>query len=168
MNFIKKLTDKEVLGTDGLATALPRYTSRAILKNRQGLYAVMYSKKFNLYSLPGGGVENEESFLDALHWEMLEETGCTCDQVEELGFIEENRFHAEYTQVSCYYVVTTFGPSQMPELTVTEEDNGTFLQWYPLEKVIELIKKPVHTTNQRRFLQARDAAALDYYMEDIL
>lgn len=51
-----------------------------------GLYAVMYSLKFGLYSLPGGSVEGNEAVLTALHREIMEETGCSCDQAEELAW----------------------------------------------------------------------------------
>ena len=54
MILIKEITDKDILGTDGLSDAKPRYTARAILKNHSDEYAVMYAEKFNLYSLPGG------------------------------------------------------------------------------------------------------------------
>ncbi len=168
MQEICILTDKDVLGSDGLSHAQPRHTARAILKNAEGMYAVMYSQKFDLYSLPGGGVEDGETPQMALCREILEETGCTCDHVQDLGIIRENRFHADYTQISYYYVVTTTGAVWEPVLTESEKQNKTDVQWHSLERVVELITQSVHTTNQRKFLQARDAAALDYYMEEML
>ncbi len=164
MEIIKTITDKEILGADGLSKAAPRYTARAILKNEAGLYAVMYAKKFNLYSLPGGGLEGEEDPLDALRREVLEETGCTCDEVEELGMIYENRFHADYTQYSYYYLVTTHCCAGIPALTEMEQTNGTSVHWYPLEKVISLIESPSHDNVLRKYLQARDVAVLNHYI----
>ena len=73
--IIGQLTDKNVLGTEGLSTKEPRRTSRAILINQEGQYAVMYAKKFNLHSLPGGGIDNGESEVSALVREVFEETG---------------------------------------------------------------------------------------------
>lgn len=75
MKLIKEITDKEILGTEGLSSAKPRITARAILKRRDGLYAVMYSEKFNLYSLAGGGIEKDENIITALKREIMEETG---------------------------------------------------------------------------------------------
>ena len=45
----------------------------------------MYAEKFGLYSLPGGGIDDGEDVLTALKREILEETGCTCGSIAELG-----------------------------------------------------------------------------------
>ena len=66
MTLIKRITDKDILGIEGLSNAKPRYTARAILKNRDDQYAVMYAGAFHLYSLPGGGIEQDESVIEAL------------------------------------------------------------------------------------------------------
>ncbi len=167
MKLIKEITDKEVLGTDGLSTAKPRYTARAILRNKDNKYAVMYSYKFNLHSLPGGGVDEGEDVVSALKREILEETGCLCDDIKELGFVSENRFHCDYTQISYYYIVETSGATQKTQMTEDEIINNTETQWHTLEDMIALISSPVHDTNQRKFLQARDVAALKEYLSII-
>jgi len=164
MNLICELTDKIVLGLDGMSSQPPRLTARGILKNKDGLYAVMYAGKFNLHSLPGGGVENGEDVLTALRREILEETGCTCEHIEELGIVTENRAHQDFTTRAYYYIVTTDHEAAPIHLTEDELASKTMIQWHPLEEVIRLISEPVHTTNQRKFLQARDMAALREYM----
>lgn len=167
MKLIKQITDKEVLGTDGLSSAKPRYTARAILKNKDKKYAVMYSHKFNLYSLPGGGVDEGEDIISALKREILEETGCLCDDIKELGYVSENRFHCDYTQISYYFIVATSGTTQKTQMTEDEIINNTETQWHILEDMITLISSPVHDTNQRKFLQARDVAAIKEYLNQI-
>ena len=62
MKLITEITDKEILGTDELSSAEPRYTARAIVKNGD-LYAVIHSEKFHPYSLPGGGIDDGEDVL---------------------------------------------------------------------------------------------------------
>lgn len=163
MKLIKEITDKEVLGTDGLSDAKPRYTARAILKNKDNKYAVMYSHKFNLYSLPGGGIDEGEDMISALKREILEETGCLCDDIKELGYVSENRFHCDYTQISYYFIVETSGTTQKTKMTEDEIINNTETQWHTLENMVSLISSPVHDMNQRKFLQARDVAALKEY-----
>ena len=168
MNIICTLTDKDLLGKDGTSTAKPRYTSRAILKRSDGLYALIYTKKFHLYSLPGGGIENGESPIDALKREVLEETGCQCNSVKELGVVYENRAYCNYTQYSHYFFATTDGKYLGSHFTDIEIKNGTSIHWYPLDKVIELVTNFQPFTNQQRYLQARDIAALTYFVNNEL
>ena len=167
MKQICELNDKIILGTDGMSEKAPRITARAIVKNQNGLYAVMYANKFHLHSLPGGGVEDGEDLLTALRREIFEETGCTCDHIEELGIVSENRAHQDFTSKSYYYVVTTEHTPETIHLTDDEIANQTTVQWYPLEDVVRLISEPKHTTTQRMYLQARDMAALKAYLSQI-
>ena len=165
MKIICKLNDAIVLGIPcGQSQKLPRLTARAIVKNDEGKYAVMYADKFHLYSLPGGGVDEGEDIRTALEREVWEETGCTCDEVEELGIVQENRFCQDYTQDSYYFVVTTHSNSNEMHLTAAEIENRTSVQWHSFDKAYELITNPLQDTQQRKYLQARDKAALDAYM----
>ena len=164
MKLICELTDKTVLGLESLSAKPPRLTARAIIRNSEGLYAVMYAEKFDLYSLPGGGVEDGEDILSALRREILEETGCRCEKIEELGIVSENRAHQDFTSLSHYYIVTTDHIPEPVQLTKDEINNGTTVQWHTLDRVIQLISTPKHTTTQRMFLQARDMAALGAYL----
>ena len=163
--MIGTLTDKNVLGTDGLSTKEPRRTSRAILINEENKYAVMYAKKFNLHSLPGGGIDNGENERSALIREVFEETGCVCDSVEPLGIVSENRFHADFTSLSYYFVVHTKTKQTVLHLTDSEIENGTIVKWCSFDELYSLIKDIEHETNQRKFLQARDLLALNEYMQ---
>ncbi len=167
MKLICELTDKIVLGLEGMSAQPPRLTARGIVKNKAGLYAVMYAGKFNLYSLPGGGVEEGEDVLTALRREILEETGCACDHIAELGIVAENRAHQDFTTHAHYYIVTTDHDAVPIRLTEDELANKTVVQWHTLEDMIHLISEPEHTTNQRKFLQARDMAALKEYLRSL-
>ncbi|MCH5316784.1 MAG: HAD-IIIA family hydrolase [Eubacterium sp.] len=164
MELICKITDKDLLGTDCLSNAEPRYTARAVLKNDKGQYAVIYAKKFDHYSLPGGGIEDGEDRLEALRREVMEETGCTCEKIEEIGCIYENRAHCDYTQYSYYYFVKVGNDVKAQHFTDVEIQNKTEVQWHSLEKVIGLIFNQNSRSNQQKFLQARDVAALKKYV----
>ena len=100
MRRIATLTDLDILGTPGLSSAKPRLTARAVVVNPAEQLAVMYAAKYSIHTLPGGGVEEGESIEAALVREITEETGVTIASIEPLGIIEENRAHADYTQVN--------------------------------------------------------------------
>ena len=153
---------KEILGKEGLSSAEPRCTARAIVKNGD-LYAVIHSEKFHPYSLPGGGVDNGEDFITALKREILEETGCTCGKISELGMVKENRAQVDYTQISYYYVVEAESIGT-PQFTETELNSGTSLQWHTLSEMINLINDLQPTTYQQQYLKARDVAALNEFI----
>lgn len=165
MNIICSFNDKMLLGKGGISKASPRYTARAILKRNDGMYALIYTKKFHMYMFPGGGIESSESPTQAVIREVAEETGYVCDFVRELGVIYENRAYCNYTQYSHYFYATTDGNYIGESLTDIEVKNGTSIHWFTLEKAIELITSHNPTTNQQRYLQARDIAALKYYLK---
>lgn len=163
MECIGLITDKDVLGADGMSNAVPRYRASAIVENSEGFYAVMYSHKFDFYSLPGGGIEKGESLRDALIREISEETGCFCDYIEELGYVEENRKYCDYRQITYFYVVKTKTVGRNPNLTDAEVGNQTEVQWHPLEEAERLILTQKCETAQRKFLKAREINALSAY-----
>ena len=164
MKKIAELTDEKLLGQMGETHSAPRYKVRAILRNSYGKYAVIYEDSTGLYSLPGGGVESGEDILTALKREMLEETGCTCDVIYELGYIYENRAYCDLQQYSYFFTVTTTGPSMTPTFTSEEINAGTKLMWCTLEEMVSLIENGKPNTNQQIYLKARDTAVLKEYL----
>ncbi len=163
MKLLCELNDEVILGKPGRSSAAPRLTARAIVKTPDDRYALMYSGKWNIYTLPGGGVEDGENVLTALRREILEETGCVCTGVEELGIVAENRFSLDYTQINYYYVVTVAGPSGANYLTQAEKENRTSVQWLSFDEMKRLITGQTFERVQGKYLQARDIAALGEY-----
>ncbi|MGM9603157.1 MAG: GNAT family N-acetyltransferase [Faecousia sp.] len=163
MKQICELNDKIILGKDGLSGKAPRLTARAIVKNQDGLYAVMYADKFKLHSLPGGGVEDGEDVLTALRREAYEETGCVCDVVQELGIVAENRASLDYTQINYYFVVTTTHTPGENHLTEAEQDSRTVVEWHTFDEMVRLINEQEFDRVQGKYLKARDVAALQEY-----
>ena len=165
IKIICELNDQIILQQDGRSQKVPRLTVRAIVRSACGLYAVMYSEKFNLYSLPGGGVEDGEDVLTALRREIYEETGCACDRVRELGVVAENRASLDYTQLNYYYVVDTSSNDKDNHLMGEEKQNHMQVQWHTLDEMVRLITNQTFALVQQKYLHARDMAALDEYVK---
>ncbi len=163
MKTIKELNDAVLLGKDGMSQRSPRLAARAVLRRRDGKYALMYIEKFDLYSLPGGGVEKGEKLLDALRREIHEETGCSCDKIRALGCVTENRACHDFTQKSFYFAVKTEKPIEKNNLTPKEKAVNIKLMWVPFSTLIKRISLPVYDTEQKKYIQARDVAALEEY-----
>jgi len=162
--IIAELTDQKVLGTDGMSLQKPVKKARAILINEEGKYALMYEKKNDWYALPGGAIEEGENEVAAVQREIREETGCTCGEIEPLGIVSENRFHSDITRLSYFFVIHTQTRQGVPQLTGEEVELETGLVWCTLEEMLFLIRNAKCSTPGKRFLQARDLAALHEYM----
>ena len=52
-----------------------RPSARAVIRVEDGRLAMVYSRKYQYYKFPGGGIRNGEDNTEALAREVLEETG---------------------------------------------------------------------------------------------
>lgn len=79
------------------------YTGSEVLDRREAARAIIYkgdklvmvhSKLYDCYIFPGGGIKKDESKLEALYREVMEETGLLIDtnSVKEFGMIKEYSF----------------------------------------------------------------------------
>lgn len=163
MKVICELNDRLILGKDGLSSKTPRLAARAVLKNKDGLFAVMYAAKHNLYTLPGGGLEDGEDAFTAVKREILEETGCVCDEVNELGIVLENRGSLDFTQVNYYFAVRTEHEAGECHLSQAELEDRTSLQWHTFQDLVRLINEQPAESVQKEYIKGRDGAALGEY-----
>ena len=81
-----------------------------------------------------------------------------------LGYVEENRAHADYTQLSYYFICATQDATLQPHLTQAEAAHGVTAAWMTLEELWQAVSSPIFQRPQGKFLQARDMAALRTYM----
>ena len=90
MKLIAKVTDEDI-GEEMVKMNGPihRKAARGIVLDEQGNMAVFYKKNKNMYKLPGGGLEQGESFEEAFIRETKEEVGCEVEIIDCMGYIEE-------------------------------------------------------------------------------
>ncbi|MCL2546457.1 MAG: NUDIX domain-containing protein [Oscillospiraceae bacterium] len=150
MKHIATITDKDIIGVDGLSTAPPRICVRAVLFDRDGNIALWHIKKWEVYMLPGGGVEDGEDFYTALKREMLEECGCDCEIIAELGRVDENSNCAEPSVVAENYCYIARVVGEKSELSLCDYEiaDGSEPLWLPLPQAFELASQQ-QFSNQR-------------------
>ncbi|MFH1971782.1 MAG: NUDIX domain-containing protein, partial [Patescibacteria group bacterium] len=117
-----------------------RKSARGILINN-GKIAFLNVTKINYHKLPGGGVEKNESVDEAFKREVMEETGCNCEVLDQSGIIIEWRDEFKLLQISYVFLGKVVGKIGKSKLEQGEIDEGFKLEWIPFEKVDEVLKK---------------------------
>jgi ADP-ribose pyrophosphatase len=164
MELIKILTDKDIFGTDNFSTvAKPKPRTRGILLDSDGLIALIYAKDFGYYTIPGGTIEEGEDNKGAFLREMLEETGCQCKVLSELGYIiqlEQNPAKQNRVYISFCFLAQLVGEKGIPNWTESEKNQTLHIEWHTLECAIELIRQTEPSDYDSRFTRERNLLIL--------
>ena len=174
MKLICKITDNDI-GEKYLELINPkiRLAARGIVVREDGKIAVFNKSNKNEYKLPGGGVENNESVDQTFTREVLEETGCVVEIIEELGITEEYKYQNNFKQISNVFVGKVIKDTQQLNVTQKEKDEGARLLWETPERALELIKgcydklvdSKYESIYATKFIVLRDSKILEYYLK---
>ncbi len=148
-----------------------RKAARVIIFNQDNEIALLHAKNFGYHKLPGGGIEDNESWQDAALREAIEETGCKIKlRPIEIGKIIEYRERPEthrpnipkLKQISYCGVGDVIG-SMALGLTEEEIRVGLQVKWMPLDQAIRVCESDIPFQDrdqpdnyEGRFIQARD------------
>lgn len=139
MRLLTKLIHKDIEQIAG--RIFERRAARGIILN-QSKILLMYTRLYNDYSLPGGGVDSGEDLLTGLKRELAEETGArNVEVVSEFGYTDEVRPHhkAEYDlihMVSYLYVCKIDDQFEAATLEDYEIANGMDAVWIDIHEAI--------------------------------
>ena len=148
-----------------------RHAARAVLTNQNEQIAVMHFTKTGSFKLPGGGVDDGEDIVEALHREIEEETGYHITNIQELGVVEEDRYFCGMHQTSyCFMAeITDFVGTKLTEHELRE---GMNLRWAKnIDEAIAWIKSS-NTVGEDgsaiglAMMQLRDSTILDAAREN--
>jgi ADP-ribose pyrophosphatase YjhB (NUDIX family) len=118
-----------------------RIAVRAIVHDEHGRIALLHSTKKHYHKLPGGGVEENESLIDALKRELREEIGCSAEIQGEVGTIFEERNLFSVHQTSHCFITKKVGAMSQPTLTTDEIAEGFETEWLSLDEAIATLEK---------------------------
>lgn len=123
--------------TKDLPITQERMTARAIILN--GLDILMaYSRKFDDYMTPGGGIEDED-FEMALNREVEEEMGYSIKDIKPIGYIEELRLNEDQSVLyqKSHYFFASIDKKAIKKLEAYEQAFGLESVWVPIKEVIK-------------------------------
>ncbi len=142
-----------------------RNASRGILV-KDGKVLLCYESNNDKYIIPGGGVEENETYLECCEREMLEETGMKVRAAKEFLIIEE--LFDVWQHFSHYFLCELVEDTGNPNLTEAEERAGYTCEWKTLDEALEIFGKyeDFHESNIADYgLYKREYAAIKEYMK---
>lgn len=121
-----------------------RPSVRGIIFDGKNNIAMIYSQKRHFYKFPGGGIEKDETHLEALAREIKEETGMVLipDSVKEFGEVlkiqngDKSGKDKIHVQQNFYYTCKVEDEIGEQELEDDEKDLDFVLKFIPVDEAI--------------------------------
>ena len=167
MRLLQDFDERNYSSKDRIFT---RRAARAIII-KNGRIALVQSEKEGFYKFPGGGIENEETEIDALCRETLEEAGLIIirESVRPFGYIREKRKsiykkNEIFEMYSYYYTADVEDEACEQKLDGYEAELGYKLEFVELKKAYDVNMK-LGRYRKSRFL-TREARVLELLMKE--
>ena len=171
MRLLKSTVHPEI--KDLSAKSFNRKATRAIVLNGEDIL-LLYTKRYHDYSLPGGGVDHDESNIDGLIRELKEETGArNVQNIKEFGLYDEFRpwyksdFDIVHMQSYCY-TCNIDDELLDPVFESHEIANGMHPVWMNIHQAIDHNEKTMANSDKKgmsiereTFLLKRIAESMD-------
>jgi 8-oxo-dGTP pyrophosphatase MutT (NUDIX family) len=153
-----------------------RKTVRAIILNNEKQLLMVYSRLFDDYTFPGGGMKPDETEIDALKRELKEELGADeIIDIKEYGLTEELRYGIKgsdqvYLQTSYYYLCQIASLSNQA-LVEREILHGLEPKWVSINEAIyqnqSVMKNELHQQKGLKTVLIRENQVLNHLTEKI-
>jgi ADP-ribose pyrophosphatase YjhB (NUDIX family) len=138
------------------------------------LILLLYTERYEDYSLPGGGLEKDEDQIEGMMRELSEETGATAiNNIQVFGAYEEyrpwhkNDYEIQHMISYCYTcnINTTLGIARMESYEIK---NGMKAMWVNIHEAIAHNKKTIATSDKKGMSIERETFLLERIAEGII
>jgi 8-oxo-dGTP pyrophosphatase MutT (NUDIX family) len=139
---------------------------------RGGRVAMVYSKMYDYYKFPGGGIEDGEDMTAALVREVREEAGLSVirESVRELGLVHRvertDHYDADiFVQDNYYYLCEVEAAPVEQSLDDYEREEGFTLVYVEPRRAIEINRTHPHGPKSQNMLE-REARVLEILLSE--
>ena len=169
MRLLKEISEGSLGLTDKFEELGSQYelrkSARGVVLNSAGEMATQYLKNYNYHKLPGGGVDAGETIEQAIKREVLEEVGCDCEIVGELGLVIEYRNKYKLLHISYGFAARVVGEIGNTSLEDEEIEEGQETLWLPPSIVLEKMEKDKPGKFEGHFILEREKAFLREFLK---
>jgi len=162
MNIIA-LFNKENVSEDESKKLRHRRAVRGVVFDSENNVALLHAKNEGYYSIPGGGVDNEETCEEAIVRECKEEVGCDVEIVTYIGTTLEYRKGNNLLNESWGYVVKIIRGKGLPFFVgdESEAEKNSILIWVSITEAIKLLESlPIQSELYAQYCLDRDLTFL--------
>ena len=149
---------------------LHRKAARGIILDGSNIL-LMYTERYHDYSLPGGGIDEDEELVEGLVRELEEETGArNIRDIEPLGVYEEYRpwykpEHDIMHMMSYCYFCTIDTERDEPRFEDYEMANGMKVVWMNIHEATEHNKEIIANSDRKGLSIERETWLLEKITE---
>ncbi len=154
-------------------TISKRIATRSIALNGTDIL-VLYTQRYDDYSLPGGGVELGEDLVDGMKRELMEETGAkNIQNIVPFGAYEEyrparNKEKEVQHMISYCYTCTVDKDLNAPAMESYEINNGMQPKWMPIVEAIAHNEKTIANSPKKGMSIERETFLLKQIANKLL
>jgi len=164
---MQQLFNFDIKNYDPKWTVSSRPSARGIIRFENNRIALVYSKKFDYYKFPGGGIHDDEDKIVAMIREVQEETGLVVrpETVEEFGYVgrlQKSNYLPEtiFQQDNFYYTCSVESEVTVQNLDDYEKDEEFELRIVDIQQAIETNNRHSSEDSYRLIMVMREAAVL--------
>ncbi|MBO7698398.1 MAG: NUDIX domain-containing protein [Erysipelotrichaceae bacterium] len=159
------IKELEILGDNRFDSfTKTREGSRGIVV-KDGMILLTHETKSGWWIVPGGGLEEGETYEECCIREVEEETGYIVEVIKPFLHIYE--YYEEYRYGNCYFICKVVGQGNMNP-TDHELRRGIEPEWIPLQEAVDIFSKHqsyAETCEEQRGSYLREYTALSEYIK---